>query len=369
MAIQCELDADRERGPGHGVLKISGLGPVDGPLDLSLMRNQGTAPYLGRGGHWQATESWHTVADLEPRGDALVARVGPDIVDAIVALPTTVAYRLTAADGARKQAGTLKVNRPLLGSTAAAAEERPQPPPPPPPEPEPEPEPAPPEPEPRPEPIAAAPAPPMAEALPPETQRGWLPALIGMAVLLLLVGGGAYAYFNCLISGFGPASCAAPAPVQAEGEATPAESETAKPEPAEPAAQAACADAEACMAAAAAAVQAGEAVRGRELYQKAARMGSVAANVRIAEMYDPETWSAGSSPVSEADWDTAAYWYEEAARQGDRAAQIGAGRVLCRHAPDRVQQERGLRYLQEATAGGADDAVQQLVNECKGKLG
>lgn len=115
MAIKCELTSDKERGPGYGILKIDGFGAADGPIDLSIMRNQGTTPFLGLGQQWQATESWHGVQDVDMVGSSLLIPVGPDVVDPIVNLPTTVAYRLTVAAGTTKQTGVIKVDRPFSG--------------------------------------------------------------------------------------------------------------------------------------------------------------------------------------------------------------------------------------------------------------
>jgi hypothetical protein len=63
--IRADLSADRERGPGNGRLRVLGFAAGDDALELSLMRNQGTAPYLGNGGVWQATEEWHPALDVE----------------------------------------------------------------------------------------------------------------------------------------------------------------------------------------------------------------------------------------------------------------------------------------------------------------
>jgi hypothetical protein len=348
-------------------LKISGLGSIEGPVDLSLMRNQGTEPFLGRGRTWQGTEAWHEVGEFDDEGGAIVVRVGPDIVDPIVALPSNVAYRLTIATGASKQAGTLKINRPLLGSTAAAAAEAP-PPPPPPPVQEPEPIPVV-EPELPPEPILEAEPPPPVTESPTEPAKGksWMPVAAAAIVLVLLVGGGAAAYFNCWIPGFGPAAC----------DKKVAEEEPPKPEPKkkeEPAKVAALpstckgVDAEECYRIANTALEQKELETARQLFQQAARLGSVPANLRVAEMYDPDKWSAAVSPEEQPDWETAAYWYEEAARKGDVNGQIGAGRILCKHAPDTFEQERGLAFLQKAAEQGGGEAIQSLLKECEAKV-
>ena len=355
MAIKCELTSDTDRGPGHGLLKVTGLEPTTGPLDFSLMRNQGNEPFLGRDGTWQGTEVWHSLSEVEDHGGISVIRLGPTIVDPVVGLPPNVAFRVTLATGAGKQAGTLKVSRPLLGSSAAM-EAAPPPPPPPPPV---KPEPAPPaEPEPAPEPPPAPkPAPPVSKPDPePEPpKKSSMPLIVAAAAILLLVGGGSAAWFSCLIPGFGPDTCGADS-----AKVTP---------PPKPEAPKNCngLDADACYGAATTALEAKDLELARQLYQQATKLGAVPANLRVAEMYDPDTWSAETSPEEKADWETAAYWYEEAARQGNVEGQIAAGRVLCRHAPGSFEQKRGLNFLRAASEQGGGEDVQSLLKECEAK--
>lgn len=368
MTLQCELSNDRERGPGHALLRLSGGGLPTGSLGYTLMRNQGTAPFLGQGGQWQATEYWHEAELFPGVEDAAILRWGPDLVDPLVVLPTTVALRLTLrADGTR-QAATLKVLRPLLGSGAAAA-----------------PIAAAPEPPPAPEPISVAPAEPTVELAvapietseppnPPATSL-W-PWLLAGVVLLALASGGLYAYLQCLIPGFGSARCAAPPPQVVETAPPPQVAETppapppATPQPTPPgntpvAKTCTGLTADACLALADGALADKKKERARQLYQEATRLGAVAANVRLARMYDPEGWSAGQSPVGKPDWETAAYWYEEAARGGDQGGRQGAGRLLCRFGASEFERGRGLQLLREAAQQGAD--VQALIDACGGK--
>jgi len=157
MSIQCELGNDPQRGAGYGLLQIRGAGPVQGPVRFSLMRNQGTTPYLGPGGLWQATEFWHPVGETAREGETLTLPLGPDIIDPLVALPSTVAFRLTLAGGETRSAATLRVSRPLLGTGALAPRASPAASPPP----------EPPEPLPPPAPVSEPPQP--LPAPPPET--------------------------------------------------------------------------------------------------------------------------------------------------------------------------------------------------------
>lgn len=364
MAIKADLSADRERGAGCGQLRIAGLGELSGPIDFSLMRNQGTQPYLGTGRVWQASESWHSAGEVTRDGDGVVISVGPDIVDAIVGQPANVSYRLTVAAGAKKEATTLKVHRPLLGSSAAAPDEsvtleqqqreeearraredeqrraalaaedearRRQ------------------------EETAVAPEP---ESEDPGHRRRW-PMIAALVVLLALIGGGAGAWFGCLIEGFGPPSCRAPAS---------AEIAVVDPMPEPPVEETlSCAgltDGGACLAVAQRALERKQLEPARQLLQQAASLGSVEANLVIARMYDPETWSAESSPVAAANWETAVFWYEKAARQGDSTGQFAAGKLLCRNALTEFEKTQGRSYLDQAAKRGNGEA-QTLLSECQ----
>ena len=375
MAIKAELSADRERGPGCGQLRIAGLGELSGPIDFSLMRNQGTQPYLGAGQAWQASETWHSAGEVAREGDGVVILVGPDIVDAIVGQPANVSYRLIVAAGAKKEATTLKVQRPLLGSSAAAPDES-----------------AALEQQQREEEArrareeeeaarraaeeeaarrAALAAEDEARRRREESEtvpepgledtgrrRRW-PMIAALLVLLGLIGGGAGAWFGCLIEGFGPPSCGAPATTEVA---------IVDPAPEPPGEESlSCAgltDGNACLAVARRALEQKKLEPARQLLQQAASLGSVEANLVIARMYDPETWSAEASPVAAANWETAVFWYEKAARQGDSTGQLAAGKLLCRNALTAFEKTQGRSYLDQAAKGGSAEA-QTLLSECQ----
>lgn len=358
MSIQCELGNDPQRGAGYGLLQIRGAGPVQGPVRFSLMRNQGTTPYLGPGGLWQATEFWHPVGETAREGETLTLPLGPDIIDPLVALPSTVAFRLTLAGGETRSAATLRVSRPLLGTGALAPRASPAASPPP----------EPPEPLPPPAPVSEPPQPlpappPETAATPPAPRRRAFWA--GAAVLVLALAGiGLFAYLRCLLPGIQPEAC------QAKPDTTgPAESGTPPSPPPDPVAPkpSSCADlgADECLALAEGALQAGELENARQLYQDAARLGAVKANIRLARMYDPDHWSRESSPAERADWETAAYWYEEAARTGDPEGLSGAGRLLCDQAGTAFERARGLAFLREAVQRGGAEVSEQLLRACE----
>lgn len=380
MAIRAELSADKDRGPGYGLLRIAGLGTVGGAVDFALKCNQVTAPFLGTGGKWQATEAWHSVTAMTAEGADLLIPVGPEIVDAIVAQPSRVAYFLTVATGVEKQGATLSVHR-LLGSGAAAddqaererlqreAEERErqqreaerlrreqeeaerareaeaerlrreqdeatvlaaqrQ---------------------------AAEPVAPVLEPEPP--RRRWLLALIP-ALVALSMAAVAGSWYACLIPipGFLPARCAAPDVVEPV------------PPPAPVASPSSCAGlgVDDCIRLAETALVEKRLEPARQLFQQASQMGSAKAAVALARMYDPETWAAAASPAAAADWETAVYWYETAARSGDGAGLLGAGRLLCREAKSDIERRQGLKYLREAETKSAGEAT-ALIQACEAK--
>lgn len=126
-----------------------------------------------------------------------------------------------------------------------------------------------------------------------------------------------------------------------------------------------CGGCEECFEDAQRLVQEGDLIGAKQYYQRLARKGSVPANVCVARMHDPEIWSEATSPEKEPNWEIAAYWYEKAARQGDLEAQLGAGRVLCRHGTSSLDHSQGIKWLEQAVASGAGDEAQAMLNECK----
>ena len=367
MAIRIELNADKDRGPGHGILRIEGMPPLAPPVDLAVERNQGRDRFLRAGGVWQASEAWFTVGDIVAEDSASFIRVGPEIVDPIVGQPPTVAYRLTIATASHRGKPTvMTVNRGLLGSRAAAGPE-----------------------------VDAdvargeadalrnrqaeeeerrrreaeeealrrfreeeaehrhAPPPPVPEPPPPPPRRRW-PLIAAGVAPLVLAAVAAGAWFGCLVPGFGPASCAAPQPSPPVPEQT---------------ADLSCAGLtpDACYEAAKRALADKKLERGRQLCQRAAALGSVEANLCVARMYDPATWTQADSPAPRADWETATYWYETAAKQGNTAGLAGAGRLLCEDATTDFEHQRGLDYLRQALAKGGDPALQQQIAVCEAK--
>jgi TPR repeat protein len=323
-------------------------------------------PFLGTSGMWQASEDWHPAPDADAGAETVTVPLGPAIIDPIVSEPTNVTYKLTVTVGASKQATTLKVIRPLFGTGAAA-------------------------------PIAAAGATEdeaqrraeddarrleeeeaarkaaaeeeNARRLDEEAERRriadeaaaqaeeeaaaqkagrrrTLPAVLGLG-LLLLAGAAAAAWYGCVIPGFGGAHCRTTAA-------------TAVPTAQEAALSCSGLDAAGCYQLGERALQQRQLEPARQLLQQASSLGSIEANIAVARMYDPETWSAETSPARQPNWETAVFWYEKAARQGDLAAEATAGRLLCKNAKNDLERGQGRAYLEQAANAGNDEARQHL---------
>ncbi|MGY6216115.1 hypothetical protein ACW73L_13235 [Methylolobus aquaticus] len=353
MAIKCELRNDAARGPGYGVIRIAGLPVGTVPAVFCLERNQDALPYLGPGGRWQAQEAWHPVASAEPTGETAVELpVGPEIVDALVEQPQHVMCRLSVDCGGGPQAGALKLQRPLLSSraqgfvAASVAVEAPAP--------EPEPEDFVDE---SPDEILVVP---LAEPVPPVQDRSRWRIVLWIAIpLLLLAAVGGWLWWDCRVPGL-------PGPHCAPGAAP----EMAVTPPAETLPRN-CGglDGEACLALAVRATESGQLDQARQLLQEAGSLGAVKAYVRLAQMYDPGTWVADRSPVAQPDWETAAYWYDEAARSGDDEGKPGAGRLYCANASDPAFLSHGAELLRQAVAAAPGDAgLAEALKNCEERL-
>ena len=359
MGLRCELLHDPERGPGHGLLKVAPLTPAPAVVKFSLMRNQGGDRYLGPEGRWQATVYEHD-ASAEASEGGISVTLGPWFVDAIIEQSPAVLYQLSVTVATGKEAGSLRVDRQrLLGSKAESRTPR-QPP-------------APVvdragEPEPKPEPersvVEAAPVVIEVPAPPPPRPRSRLPLVILSVLVLAAAGLGGWLWWDCRIPWTAPGHCSP------DGIEPPPPPPPPEPAPAPAPEPLTCTglDAKACLAVGVKALEARRLEPARQLLQQAAKLGATEASLRLAEMYDPKTWSSDQSPVEQPDWETASYWYEEAARGGEARGMIGAGRLYCELAANPVFIERGLEWLRKAaTAPDAGPDVKALLKNCEGK--
>ena len=100
------------------------------------------------------------------------------------------------------------------------------------------------------------------------------------------------------------------------------------------------------------------------VHQHAARAGYTDSHLAVARMYDPDTWSAQSSPLPQPDAETAGYWYEPAARAGNLEAQRQLGKILVAMHPRGFQREKGKEWLGKAAAAG-DASARALLDTTK----
>jgi hypothetical protein len=354
MPIKVEIIGDT---PGQANIKIVGLaGAAPGPGQMRLLRaNSKTSLGADRG--WHAEEQWLPLPELFTEGNALIGRVGPEVVDPLALLGPSDVIGMTVRLDGRSEDGRVKTDK-LFGSHLRHAEPEP---------------PVPPvvvpplvaEPVTPPTPPVAEP-PPVADERPlPPSQSGAskLP-LIAAAVAAVLLAGGAGAYFM----------------LKDKPAAEIAKAETAKPEEvktAEPAAPGeintredlakfiqATPEADKAFAQARALADKGKLDFAMLLFQHAARGGSNDASVAVARMYDPETWSAQTSPMPQADAETAAYWYEPAAQGGNVEAQRQLGKIMAELTPSGFQHDKGREWLQKAATAG-DAKAKELLEKIK----
>lgn len=372
MAIRIDLTVDPARGPGYGLLKIIGLPPEAGALDIWVERNQGAETFLGTGGQWTTQPVRHAMGAASSEGPARLLRLGPDIVDPIATLPPNCLVLMgVEAEGVKEQ-GRVTV-RGLLASSAAGERvesgvrtvRQADPDPVVVVDPESDPEPMPPL---RAEPLDQQPPfipltpivgdPTDLVDRPRRTSPGVV--ILGVVLVLILVAGGWY------FSGLPPFG---------KGVEAPAAPVAAAPEPAAPVAVNGPIDSREALSrylatnptAEAATAKAGELASQGHLdfamlaHQYAARLGSTESAVALGHMYDPDTWSKSISPMDKPDAETAAYWYEPAAKAGNVEAERRLGKILLGM---QGQQDKAKEWLGKAAAAG-DAEAKTLLEQAK----
>ena len=96
------------------------------------------------------------------------------------------------------------------------------------------------------------------------------------------------------------------------------------------------------------------------LLKYAAREGSAQAARLIGQLYDPVTFSP-DGVIKNADAETAAQWYEKAAKAGDVDAMLRLGEMLKEGMLDRPDaSEQGLQWLRKAADAGSEKAKELL---------
>jgi len=353
VAIKSELTNDSEREPGYGLIRIFGISTSKEKLLYSLESNQGSQPFLGGDGTWQAQQTWHQVLseDMVSAAEPVIFRVGPKIVDPLVEQPQHVMCRLTVDCNGSRQTAALKIQRPLLSSKAYAqstptsSTEKP-----------PLPEPAG-IPEMLADEMGLVDTQDLAKEL--DVNRNYRKSLyivLLIVLLLVLLAIGVWLWWECHIPMFQGPQC----------KKTNAQVTTSPPSELIIPRNCSGLDGESCLSMATKAVESGRLDMARQLMQEAGNLGATKAFIHLAHMYDPTTWAIDKSPAEKVDWETAAYWYEEAARVGDSEGMLGAGRLYCENAMDAAFRLHGADLLRKALAN--DPSAAQALKKCEEKL-
>ncbi|WP_417797898.1 tetratricopeptide repeat protein [Terasakiella pusilla] len=366
--------------PGFAEIRIPDYTATGDQVEIAIKRS-GDGSYLGDSG-WLTNENWLSVNIQDDNGECVIP-IGPSQVDPLASCLSSFMFQLFLKDGGATVAGVIKkTSVTLLSSQAggagmtstvgsiAAGTTTPAP------EPEPVEEPACveepvsiPEPEPQPEPQPA----PTVEAPAESSSKKGL--FIALAVIALLLVGGAIAFYSGLFDSKtdDPATATPATP-------TPEVSSTQPPAPAQslpPAAPTAPTlttrqivqdflatnpDTPALLAKAEEMKAEGRLDGAMLLYRQAAGKGDAKAALLLARMYDPKYFSKETSPLPNADAETAAYWYEGPAKNGDVVAQRELGRVLIEQNPSGFQKEKAVEWLTKAAEGG-DAEAQSLLSQ------
>ncbi|WP_028877973.1 tetratricopeptide repeat protein [Terasakiella pusilla] len=364
--------------PGFAEIRIPDYTATGDQVEIAIKRS-GDGSYLGDSG-WLTNENWLSVNIQDDNGECVIP-IGPSQVDPLASCLSSFMFQLFLKDGGATVAGVIKkTSVTLLSSQAggagmtstvgsiAAGTTTPAP------EPEPVEEPACveepvsiPEPEPQPEPQPS----PTVEAPAESSSKKGL--FIALAVIALLLVGGAIAFYSGLFDSKtedpATATPATPTP-EVSSTQTPAQSLP----PAAPTAPtlttrqivqdflATNPDAPALLAKAEEMKAEGRLDGAMLLYRQAAGKGDAKAALLLARMYDPKYFSKETSPLPNADAETAAYWYEGPAKNGDVEAQRELGRVLIEQNPSGFQKEKAVEWLTKAAEGG-DAEAQSLLSQ------
>lgn len=358
MPIRASVESLPE--PGHAILRLGDIDSAPDGLAISIQRQEGPDSHLADDG-WRRTEAWLLPERVERKRDMLEFHLGPEICDRLAGI-ATVRLRVKEPDigvvattviawPAMLTSGATDPSSRLYDDTVRLR--RAAPPPPPKTAPGPVPEPEPPLPPPLPRPDLRAP-----RALDPgPAQRsgaaGWLIAAI---VLVMIAGGGYYAYTTYLQKEAGSAVAKAttptPAPVQTDASKQSVRDRigdylATQPTP------------EAMLAKARGFAKAGDLAAAFLVFRRAAETGSAAAQLELAAFYDPLVTppKADFTP----DGLRAADWYERAALAGLAEAQRKLGLLLSKGGAGlAAEPAKAKTWLQQAAAQNDADARKAL---------
>lgn len=347
--------------PGHALLRVTDLDAAPDGLTLSIQRQQGPDSHLADDG-WRRTETWLMPDQVRRRGEVLEFHLGPEICDRLAGVATV---RLRVREPDIGVVGTTVVAWPAMLTSGAAdgsnpfaddivrlrrARERAAP------EPVPEPPPAvePPPPPPRPRPELRAARDPMADLTKRRGGTGWM---VATAILLILIGGGYYAWTNHFDKpeqavAATPPPTASPTPLASAEppkksvRETVAEYLATKPQP------------DAMLAKGREFAKDGNIAASFLVFRQAAEQGNAAAQVELASFYDPTMQTKAGFPHDGA---LAASWYERAALAGVAEAQRKLGLLFAKGGAGlTADTAKAKSWLQQAAAQNDADAKKAL---------
>lgn len=347
--------------PGHALLRVTELDAAPDGLTLSIQRQQGPDSHLADDG-WRRTETWLMPDQVRRRGEVLEFHLGPEICDRLAGVATV---RLRVREPDIGVVGTTVVAWPAMLTSGAAdgsnpfaddivrlrrARERAAPEP----EPVPEPPPAVEPPPPRPRPELRAARDPMADLTKRRGGTGWM---VATAILLILIGGGYYAWTNHFDKpeqavAATPPPTASPTPLASAEppkksvRETVAEYLATKPQP------------DAMLAKGREFAKDGNMAASFLVFRQAAEQGNAAAQVELASFYDPTMQTKAGFPH---DGTLAASWYERAALAGVAEAQRKLGLLFAKGGAGlTADTAKAKSWLQQAAAQNDADAKKAL---------
>lgn len=330
--LRIEAEQVAEDGPGWCRLRLHGIEPRSGPVELLFRRAGASRNFLGRS-EWGDSEEWLELP-ASREGDASIIRIGPPLtqrlgqvstVEVRARIPGSAEQRTRLAWPrivlpAENDAEEAKVSTPPVEIPLAAPLSQ------------------------RPSAVSSAEPPMSPQAQAPIEKHRWEQSAtrlagIALAAILLLVSMAAL-----LLVWRGEPEPARPMPAPAARAYT-EESVRAflAPDPDGPSATAEGALYEA----------AGHPDLALLLYRHAARRGEYRAAVAIGRMYDPDGFDPARSAFAAPDAEQAASFYEQGAEAGDAEAQYRLGRLLISgRTAGEADAERGALWLQRAARQG-----------------
>jgi hypothetical protein len=116
-----ELKPNQNNRPGYGLLTLqgwdaNGLGSGSS-FEICVQRNQDSR-FLGEGGEWSATQTWHQVDIADDGGEFASLTLGPNIVNSLLANPQ-MTYRVQVRLGLELGLGVMRIKEGILSSHAA----------------------------------------------------------------------------------------------------------------------------------------------------------------------------------------------------------------------------------------------------------